>query len=277
MVAALLNHDVVNHIMIILCGKQGYGKSRWCELILPSILRRYYANASVKDNDKDFMLKLCYRALVNIEELDVLTQQENARLKKNITQSSVQERRAYAHYEQDYIRYASLIGSSNNQLMLSDPTGSRRYAPFTIDSIDYEYTINYDQLYAQVLHLLNSGFRYWLNISEIEELTLHNTQYQFMCPEEEFLLTYFSHDAIHNNPQWLTASDILKRINFRTGTPFSTLGVMMLGKILHNSEYQCIHKRKGTFYKVYEIGEDEVERRRKLTEDSPQKGLSFDI
>lgn len=264
MVASLIQKSTVNHLMLVLNSQQGFGKSHWTELLLPPELRRYYANASVNDKDKDFMLKLCYRALVSIEEFDVLSQQETARLKKIITQSGVEERKAYGENEENYVRHASLIASTNNHKMLVDPTGSRRFVPFTILKMDYEFTIDYTQLYAQVMHLLNEGYRFWLNLDEIDQLSLHNERYQAVSPEEEFLFTYFTREPIHNQPEYLTASEILKRISHRTGMQINKNALIMLGKILHRYNFESKTTKKGNIYKIYEIGPDEVERRFKL-------------
>lgn len=267
MVASLLQTNTVNHLMLVLNSKQGFGKSHWAELLLPPELRRYYANASVNDKDKDFMLKLCYRALVSIEEFDVLSQRDTARLKKIITQSGVQDRKAYGENEENYVRHASLIASTNNHKMLVDPTGSRRFVPFTIVKMDYEFTIDYTQLYAQVMHLLNNGYRFWLNLDEIDQLSLHNERYQAVAPEEEFLFTYFTKEPIHTTPEYLTAGEILKRISHRTGLQINHSALIMLGKLLHKYEFESKKVARGTSYKVYEIGAEEVERRFKMDKD----------
>lgn len=137
MVASLLDKEVVNHLMIILNSSQGLGKTQWIQKVLPPELNNYFALASLVGNEKDLLLKFCYHALILLDELDALSQRELGLVKKLITQSAVDERKAYAHNEEKYIRYASLMATTNNHKMLSDPTGSRRFAPFNITKMDY--------------------------------------------------------------------------------------------------------------------------------------------
>lgn len=264
MVASLLDKNVVNHLMIILNSSQGLGKTQWIQNILPPELSDYFAMASLVEKEKDLLLKFCYHAVILLDEMDAFSQRELSLVKKLITQNRVDERKAYAHNEEKYTRYASLMATTNNQKMLSDPTGSRRFAPFNIIKMNYQFKIDYRQLYAQVMHNYLSGYRFWLNLDEIDQLNAHNEAFQLPVPEEEFLLTYFTKERIHDNPQYLTASEILRKISLRTGLRITTNGTIILGKILHKYKFTTARRSKGTTYLVYEISDDEVKRRQKL-------------
>ena len=64
------------------------------------------------------------------------------------------------------------MASVNGNDFLTDPTGSRRFLPFEVLSIDIDRAIwvNMDRVYAEARTLLSSGFRYWFDEAEIEEL-----------------------------------------------------------------------------------------------------------
>ncbi len=46
-------------------------------------------------------------------------------------------------------------------------------------------------MYAQAKHLLDNGFKYWFDQTEIEAINQNNEQYRSMSVEEELLLTWF--------------------------------------------------------------------------------------
>ena len=64
------------------------------------------------------------------------------------------------------------MASVNGNDFLTDPTGSRRFLPFEVLSIDIDRAIwvDMDRVYAEARTLLNNGFRYWFDDTEIEEL-----------------------------------------------------------------------------------------------------------
>lgn len=264
MAASLLDKNTVNHVVPVFCGNQGRGKTRWTVKLLPPELQVYYATASIMEQEKDLLLKLSHRALVNIDELEALKPRDMAKLKKIITQISIDERKAYGRNEESYTRHASLLASSNNEKVLNDPTGSRRFITFLVNDINDAFTIDYLQLYAQIKHLINSGFRFWFNMEEIEELDNHNEKFRSRSPEEEFLLTYFRKPLPGESALLLSASEILLRISHKTGLNISSSGTNLLGKVLNKHGFESKRLGKGCVYAIYELDLNEVERNSKI-------------
>ena len=58
---------------------------------------------------------------------------------------AVNERRAYGHYKENRPHIASFCGTTNQPEFLNDPTGSRRWLPFTVVHIDDPYTHPVDE------------------------------------------------------------------------------------------------------------------------------------
>ena len=230
MVASLLQKDVVNHTVLVFIGEQGVGKSKWCERIFPPELSEYYTLADLDENPKDLLTKFSHFAGINLDELGMLTSHDLLRLNKLVSQGVINQRKVYAHNEARYERRASLMASTNIEQVLIDPTGTRRFPTFKVTSIDYMHTTNYNQLYAQIKHLLDTGYQFWYDKEEIRELNIHNERFLFLTPEEEFLLTYFTKEKIHDQPEYLTVSEILKRISHRTGLQLNNINVSNFGK-----------------------------------------------
>ncbi len=270
MAASLIYKETVNQVVLVFAGDQGIGKTRWTLRVLPPELKHYYATASIHEKDTDLLLKLSHRALVNIDEMDVLIPKDMAKFKKLITQMTIDERKAFGHNEESYERHASFVASTNNDKILSDPTGSRRFATFVMAEIDTAFSIDYTQLYAQVKQLLSEKFQYWFDLKEITLLNAHNAPHQSLLPEEEFLLSYFRKPRPTDSPLYLSASEILKRLSNKTGIQITSLGVVALGKILKKHNFKAKRLHCGIVYSIYEISLDEVERRNKLLEGRDQ-------
>ena len=78
-------------------------------------------------------------------------------------------------------RYASFVATTNNRHPLHDRTGSRRFLCIEIPAgtlIDNLTPIDYDQLYAQLLHEYRCGERYWLTEEEVLGLQRANAPYE---------------------------------------------------------------------------------------------------
>ena len=67
-----------------------------------------------------------------------------------MTMPSINEREAYARYHENRPHLASFCGTGNNVQFLSDTTGTRRWLPFEVESIESPLTkpFDYDAIYA---------------------------------------------------------------------------------------------------------------------------------
>ena len=65
----------------------------------------------------------------------------------------------------------------------ADDTGNRRWIVFEVADIDspWEHPIDHDAVYAQAKALLDSGFRYWFQGEEIDELNRRNRRFVRRC------------------------------------------------------------------------------------------------
>lgn len=191
LVAGALRNEAVNQLVLILYSGQGKGKSSWIRHLLPPELKEYYRNGMIDPGSKDDLLLLSTRLLINMEEFEGARQGDIAGLKRIITQESVTERKVYDVQADTFVRHASFIASTNNRQCLQDISGNRRFLLSELTAIDYHACIDYPGVYSQALALLNSGFRYWYEGDEIENLNLRNEGNRMKDPVEENLYVYF--------------------------------------------------------------------------------------
>ena len=170
-----------NALTPLLIGRQGCGKTRFCKILLPPELRDYYNDKLNFKNEFDLNIALTSFALINIDEFDKTTNSQQIVLKYLLSSADVKFRPPYGKTIKQYRRYTSFIGTTNQLQPLVDPTGSRRFVCVGIPAgknIDFTDNLNHRQLYAQALHLFNSGERFWLEDDEIQTLIEENVPYQ---------------------------------------------------------------------------------------------------
>ena len=170
-----LSRDHGNALVPLLIGPQGTHKSTFCRLLLPPPLRDYYMDDIKVDNAEQVERVLGRMWLVNIDEYNAKTVREQAKIKRLLTEKDVQVRRMRSDQYLLTQRLASFIATTNERQPLTDTTGNRRYLCVEVSGlIDTDTPIDYGQLYAQALHALAQGERYWLTKDEEQALEEHN-------------------------------------------------------------------------------------------------------
>ena len=170
-----------NECVPTLIGTQGCGKTTFLRRLLPQELRQYYLDHLNLSNKFDKEMALTNNLLVNLDELDAIRPSQHAALKQTLSKSKVNGRPIYGASQEDRPRFASFVATTNNPHPLTDATGSRRYICLTIPNgqfIDNVGDIDYEQLYAQVLHELRElKAPYWFNNDEVARIQQMNLGY----------------------------------------------------------------------------------------------------
>ena len=177
-----------NECVPTLIGHQGCGKTTFLRRLLPQHLRQYYLDHLNLSNKFDKEMALTNNLLVNLDELDAIRPSQHAALKQTLSKSKVNGRPIFGCAQEDRLRFASFVATTNNPHPLTDATGSRRYICIQIPQgqyIDNVGEINYEQLYAQVLYeLQEQKAPYWFNndeVARIQELNIEFTEQKDMA------------------------------------------------------------------------------------------------
>jgi len=194
-----------------------------------------------------------------MDELESLKKSEIGTLKEIITKESIRIRKAYGHNQENMPRRASFSGSVNSMQFLNDMSGSRRFLCFEAVEIDYTKPINHEGIYSQAISLFKSGFQYWLNIEEINLITKNNEQFQIANQEEELLMAYFEPRPLGEAKLFLTNTEILNRIKYKTNISNPTIRPKALGHALVKNGFIKIKKGGSQVYAVYEKNTTEIE------------------
>ena len=228
MVASWLSNDTVNNVILVLIGEQGAFKTTWFNYLLPPELKQYfYTKTNANRMSKDDLLTLAQYALVCCEELDTMRPSELNQLKAVVTMPSIDERAAYAHYHEHRQHIASFCGTGNNPQFLSDPTGNRRWLPFEVEHIvsPREHPFNYDAIYAEAYALYKSGFKYWFEKEEIQELNKHNREFETPHLEKELVDLYFRKPGPAEAGEFMSVARALQIISAGISQKLSAVNV----------------------------------------------------
>ena len=243
-----------NALVPLLIGRQGCGKSSFCRILLPRDLQDYYNDRINFKNESDLNLGLTSFALINLDEFDRVTQRQQIVLKYLVSTADLKYRPPYGKAYTSNRRYASFIGTTNEQSPLTDPSGSRRFVCCLVDGdIDFLSPVQHDQLYAQLMQEIGDGERYWLTKEEERSLMEHNLQYQRLNGLGEMLMAVIQKPRQDEEGEWMTLKDLsaLLKKHF-CGYKEEPNSFQKIGNYLSRPEYkfQSKHTNAGALYWV---------------------------
>jgi predicted P-loop ATPase len=244
-----------NECVPTLIGAQGCGKTTFLRRLLPQHLRQYYLDHLNLSNKFDKEMALTNNLLVNLDELEAIRPSQQSNLKQTLSKSKVNGRPIFGRVQEDRLRYASFVATTNNPHPLTDATGSRRYICLTIPEgmfIDNSGDIDYDQLYAQVMHELRElKSPYWFNNDEVARIQELNHEYMEQKDIAEMVAICFRKPAEGESGKRMSSTEILKEIRKAyPSVPITMSAKVTVGLALKELGYEhteCSHVK---FYKV---------------------------
>jgi Predicted P-loop ATPase and inactivated derivatives len=235
-----------NHTCLVLTGDQGKFKTTWLDYLCPRSLKSYLFTGKIDPQSKDTLTLIAEYLFINIDDqLKALNKRDENELKNLITTPEVKYRRPYDVYIDDYPHLASFMASVNGNDFLTDPTGSRRFLPFEVVKVDLKATreINMDNVFSEVMWLLDNDYRYWFIDEEITELHRVNQQFQVQTVEYEMLMQGFQKPE-DREECYMTTSQVL---TYLQGYTSIRLGEKRMGEAITKAGFERVTKRLHNF------------------------------
>ncbi len=217
---------------LVLSGPQGKKKSTAFSVLGGE----WYGDTELDLQSKDAMSALRGKMVWEFPELGALARSEERRQKSFLSRQVDEYRPVYGRREIKAPRQVVFGGSTNEHEWNKDPTGGRRFWPVDclVDEIDTEGLRSVrDQLFAEALHRIDAGERYWPTAQEqrewfdVEQLrveqqdslvdALHDWVFDPLRGE------FSAFDAMHDCLK-LDASKITRDIQTRVGIALRKLG-----------------------------------------------------
>ena len=112
-------------IVPVLVGQWGYGKTSFCNLILPPTLRLYYTDKIKLSSSADVYELLTTNLLVNLDEFYQENTLQEPLVRYLFSRSTPVFRRAYGTTEEPRRQYAGFIATTGNLHPMTDAAGAR--------------------------------------------------------------------------------------------------------------------------------------------------------
>ena len=246
------NGQYGNAMVPLLIGAQGDGKSTFCRLLLPEALRDYYTDRidfANRNSAEQMLTRFC---LINIDEYDSLSARQNAFLKHILQKSDIKMRKLYDSQVQCRQRYATFIGTTNDPTPLTDTTGSRRFLCIrTMGVIDTRSPIDYDQLYAQVVHELRDGLPTHFTKVEEKRIQQQNAAFQQFDSLQEVFSELFHLPQKGEAVMHLSAIQLLGRMRQHSpAVRIDDSAVKRLSRMLLSNGFSFKHTKKQNEFTV---------------------------
>jgi len=156
LVARIYQPGVKMDNMVVLEGGQGIKKSTSIEALVGE---SYFVQIDTSPEDKDSLMALTGRMIVEIEEMHSFTKSDSSKNKAFLSRRIDSFRVPYGREIEDRPRQSIFIGTTNDKKYLDDHTGSRRYYPVECDTeVNLEFVKeNRVQLFAEAVTRYKAG------------------------------------------------------------------------------------------------------------------------
>ena len=224
-----------NSVVPLLISAQGNNKSTFCRRLLPDCLMWGYNDNLLISEKKATLLAMSQFLLINLDEFNQIPAKIQEGFLKNVIQlARVKIKRPYGKHVEDFPRTASFIATTNEHSVLADPSGNRRFIGIELTgAIDVSQPIDYEGLYGQAVTLVKQGEQYWFDDVEVQEIMLHNNQFQILSPAEQWFNECFEVATDESDGEWLTCAAIYNRLKRYAGSELKG-NLNHFGRVLNN-------------------------------------------
>ena len=221
---------------LILVGKQGRMKSTFFAVLGGA----WFADTEIVLGDKDSYGQIHWSWIYELGELDHVTSQRHAgQIKVFISRSADTFRPPYGRITENFQRGCVIVGSTNEDQFLSDPTGSRRFWVVRVgERIDIEKLKEWrDQLWAEATALASdSNQRHWFDAEEDVAREVAAEPHRIRDPWESviggWIVRAWPEIKMNARRTWFTTDDIMLKALELKPREMNRSGEMRVGAVM---------------------------------------------
>lgn len=205
---------------LVLQGAQDLGKTWWVKKLVPESLQKELVrtDASVDPKDRDSVSQVISYWIVELGEIEAtFNRAELQGIKTFISRDYDTMRRPYGEGDKRYPRRTALVASVDQHVFLRDTAGNRRFWTIPCTAINSYHEIDMQQLWAQVLWLIEEQGESWqLEADEKEHIRRINEDHMSIEPIYELMLEKYQWGT--PNEDYKSATRIGQEIGLKTIT-----------------------------------------------------------
>ncbi len=153
--------------MLIIKGEQGLKKST----AFRALAYPFFTDNAIRMGDKDSLMAMQLVWIAESAELESLNKSETTQIKQFLSAQEDMFRPPYGSQLIRAKRHSVNVGTTNADTFLKDATGDRRFWPLEVQVVNEDTLANQRlQLFAEALHRLEAGERFWPTREEEREL-----------------------------------------------------------------------------------------------------------
>lgn len=225
----------------IISDRAGIGKTTFFEEIIPPCLRRYTGTVIKNNNNQLPTALFSSKVLLNFDELSAVTTGTENQFKQLVSSSTVIVSIPGTRRNRPTQRIASVCFTSNKTceqggfIRSSDPGMLRRLAVIEVEGIDdYRDTLDHDQLWAEIVNLLDGGFDYEWNQADYKYFSEANKQYIVTTNAMRLVRMYYQLPQKDDKTRYMTSRDVLLELKAKKRIPsnMSNVDEVTIGQAL---------------------------------------------
>ena len=205
------------NFMLVIDGKQMMGKSYFSRWLCP--IEKYFVEGALNPDHNDTKLRTMSYFMWEVAEFQSTTRKSDQEALKNIiSQSRMTARRPYSRYDLEKPITVSFIGTinENGNGMLTDSTGSTRFATINILNINHDYTkINREDLWSQIYFSYLNGEKGELTLPERNTQEYINKGYEMSSLATQLFFANYEIDTLKYVDNWISIAEIISTLELQ--------------------------------------------------------------
>ncbi len=189
--------------MLIIKGEQGLKKST----AFRALAYPFFTDNAIRMGDKDSLMAMQLVWIAESAELESLNKSETTQIKQFLSAQEDMFRPPYGSQLIRAKRHSVNVGTTNADTFLKDATGDRRFWPLEVQVVNEEVLAEQRlQLFAEALHRLEAGERFWPSREEERELVFPEQEpFKRTDTWEDMIDAYVNRDSLekHDDPMAL--------------------------------------------------------------------------
>ncbi len=257
------------HTVPVLVGGQGVGKSR----SLKALGQPYFTDSGLIIGTKDAQIAIASKWIVELAELSSVKNVDIDKIKAFVSSAADDFRPPYGRVSETFRRRCVFVGSTNEDEVLTDWTGNRRWWPLRVRP-DFEIDVarvakEREQLFAEALVMYRAGQQWHLNKEQAQRAEEQAEGFKKPSIRSEQILNWYALKAPGDRPREPTNLALLSAVLGIPSAQITSAQAMDVGRAARELGFTKHRKRQGgRIVWVYRVPDEILTMRKEETPSS---------